>query len=563
MCAVAALGFLSAFGVFAAETPENGPAAGVPAEAAGVPAHAESARPALPDAVPEQADADSAPAATVPASDSISDSASASDSSRVSDSASDSASAAGGPVSGPAAEVSAKKVVVVPVRGEINSANSYIFRRGVKKAVAENADLLVLDVDTPGGELSVTFEIIGLIQKFPGETFSFVNPDAISAGAYISASAHKIFFAPAGKIGAAAVVSGSGQDVDKTMKMKIDSYLGALTKTFAKDEPRRAEVLRAMFDADYVLKVDGEILTDRNGDPVKAAGTLLTLTADEAMRPVGVPATPLFGAGIYESIPALLDAHFAGTPYTVETIEPLGLEVFAQAAAPFLPILLGLGVLLIFVEIKTPGFGIPGIGGIALIALYFAVQHAAGLAGFEGILLFAAGVVLIFVEIFLLPGVFVFAVAGLLCIVGSIFLSGIDFWQLPDGTIDVHWEMLSTPLEHLALALVTIFVAALLAWYLVPAKWFRDKIVLRSSVGEIDDARLLGARERVKNLPEIGAAGTAQTDFHPMGIVKIGEKRFEAVAADADEISRGDAVRVCGFRDFDLVVRKTDPDARG
>lgn len=469
----------------------------------------------------------------------------------------DSATASAVPEMPSAPAVPAKKAVVIPVHGEINSANCYIFRRGIKKALEENADVVVLDVDTPGGELATTFEIIDILQKFPNETLSFVNPDAISAGAYISAAAHRIYFAPAGKIGAAAVVSGSGEDVDKTMKMKIDSYLTALTKTFAKDDPRRGDVLRAMFDADYVLKIDGEILTDRNGDPVKPAGTLLTLTADEAMRPVGVPATPLLGAGIYPDVSALLDAHFAGAPYTVEIIEPLGLERFAQLAAPFLPILLGLGVLLIFIELKSPGFGVPGLCGIALIALYFALQHAAGLAGFEGILLFAVGVIFIFVEIFLLPGVFIFAVVGLLCIVGSIFLSGIDFWTLPDGTIDVHWEMLSTPIEHLGLAVATIFVAALLAWKLLPAKWFRDKIVLRGKVGEIDDTRLLGARERGKDLPKIGAAGTAQTDFHPMGIVEIEGRRFDAVAADSDSISFGDAVSVCGFRDFDLIVRKT------
>ena len=166
----------------------------------------------------------------------------------------------------------AKKIVVVPVLGEINNANWYIFRRGVKKALADNADILILDINTPGGELSLTLDYIDALQKFPGETLAFVNPDAISAGAYISGATQKIFFSPNGKIGATAVVTGDGTDVDKTMKMKIDSYLAALTKTFSKENPYRADVLRAMFDADYVLKINGEILKDRNGDPVNPAG---------------------------------------------------------------------------------------------------------------------------------------------------------------------------------------------------------------------------------------------------------------------------------------------------
>ena len=366
-----------------------------------------------------------------------------------------------------------KRVVVIPVHGEISKANWYLFRRGVKKAAEEKADAIVLDVNTPGGELAVTLDFIAALQKFPGETLAYVNPDAISAGAYISAAARKIYFSPDGKIGAAAVVSADGADAGKTMKMKIDSYLTALTKTLSKEDPRRADVLRAMFDADYVLKIDGKPLTDRNGDPVKPAGTLLTLTAEEAMRPIGNPATPLLGAGIAEDIPALLAAHFAGTPCSVERVEPLGLERLSQAAAPFLPVFLGLGMLLIFIEIKSPGFGVPGVCGVAAIGLYFALQHAAGLAGLEGVLLFAAGVALILAEVFLAPGVFVLALAGMLCILGGIFWGGVDIWRLPDGSIDFSWEMLSTPLEHLGLAVVTIVVAALLAWKFLPAKWFR------------------------------------------------------------------------------------------
>ena len=449
------------------------------------------------------------------------------------------------------------KIVVIPVHGEINKANWYIFRRGTKKAVEDNAAAIILDVNTPGGDLSVTLDYIAALQKFPGKTIAFVNPDAISAGAYISGAAEKIFFSPTGKIGAAAVVSGNGEDVDKTMKMKIDSYLSALTKTFSKENPRRADVLRAMFDSDYVLKIDGEVLKDKNGDPVKPAGTLLTLTADEAMLPVGTPASPLFGSGIYETLDTMLAAEFADTPYTVEKIEPLGLERLAQLATPFLPILLGLGMLLIFIEIKSPGFGVPGISGIILIGLYFALQHAAGLAGHEGVLLFLVGIVLLLVEIFLMPGIFVFAIAGLVCIVAGIFWSGVDFWRLPDGSYEFDRNMFSTPLEHLGIAVATIFTATLLAWKLLPAKWFRDKIVLRSRVGELEDSRVQGARSRDENLPEIGATGTALTDFRPLGIVKINEQQFEA-SAESGAIQRGDTISVVGFRDFELVVRKIE-----
>ncbi len=446
-----------------------------------------------------------------------------------------------------------KKVFVVPVHGEINTANFYIFRRGVKEALATGADAIVLDVNTPGGELSTTFEIIDALQKFPGETAAFVDPDAISAGAYISGATQKIYFSPNGKIGAAAVVSSNGTDVDKTMKQKIDSYMIALTKTFAKDDPFRADVLRAMMDSEYVLKIDGEVLTDKNGDPVKAVGTLLTLTADEAMRPVGAEARPLLGAGKFENLDEMLATEFPG--YAVEKLEPNGYEHIGQLAAPFAPALLGIGILLLFFEIKSPGFGVPGFIGIALVAAYFIFQNIAGLSGYEGFVIFLLGAVLLIVEIFFLPGVFVFAFAGIALMLAGLLWGSADIWPLPDGSFDISWRAFVAPLENLAVAAITIVVVGVLAYKLLPAKWVKNKIVLGSKIGVIESDSVRGARSRNGSLPAVGATGIALTEFRPMGIAEIGDSQYEA-SAESGSIEKGEKIIVVGTRDFEILVKK-------
>ncbi len=448
-----------------------------------------------------------------------------------------------------------KKVFVVPVQGEINSANLYIVRRGVKEALAAGADALVIDVNTPGGDLETTFTIIEMLQKFPGATAAFVNPDAISAGAYISGATQKIYFAPNGKIGAAAVVNSTGADVDKTMKQKIDSYLIALTKTFSKEDPLRANIIRAMMDSEYVLKINGEILTDENGDPVKAAGSLLTLTADEAMREIGSgdSARPLLGAGKFGDIDEMLAAAFPG--FVVEKIEPNGYERIGQFAAPIVPVLLGLGVLLLFFELKSPGFGAPGIIGIALIAAYFIFQHIAGLAGCEGLLISLLGAGLIAVEIFLMPGFFVFAIAGVLLLLVGLFWGSVDVWQMPDGSLDITWSSFLMPLENLFIAIATIVVAGILAYKFLPAKWVRDRIILGSKIGVIESEKFRGARSRSDSLPPVGTEGTALTEFRPMGIVEINGAQYEA-SAESGSIEKGEKIVVAGMRDFELIVKK-------
>ena len=125
------------------------------------------------------------------------------------------------------ASVTAVRVVVIPVKGEISDAQFYIIRHGLKKAIESQADFVVLDIKTPGGALDSTFQIMEALEKFPGHTIAYVDNEAMSAGAFVSAVTQEIWFAPDGVIGAAAPVQSTGQDVDATMKQKLVSYLKA------------------------------------------------------------------------------------------------------------------------------------------------------------------------------------------------------------------------------------------------------------------------------------------------------------------------------------------------
>ena len=95
------------------------------------------------------------------------------------------------------------KVYVIPVHGQIGSAQLYILRRGLKAAVEKGIDAVIIDIDTPGGELNTTLEMMKVLDRFKGETLTFVSNEAISAGVYISASTQDIYFAPKSVIGSA------------------------------------------------------------------------------------------------------------------------------------------------------------------------------------------------------------------------------------------------------------------------------------------------------------------------------------------------------------------------
>jgi len=407
------------------------------------------------------------------------------------------------------------KVVVIPIREQIAKPELYILRRGLKSAIDNKVDTIVLDINTPGGRVDVTFEILKALQKFPGKTVAYVNSEAISAGALISAGTDEIYFAPDGVIGAAAPVNGDGTDIEDTMKSKVLSYLKARVRTVTEDKGHRSEVISAMIDAEYELKIGDEI--------IKPKGELLSLTAREAVKEYGDPAKPLLGAGIAENIDALLDQLHGAGNYSVDRLEITWSEKIAQYLTGLAPILMAAGMLLLFIEFKTPGFGFFGIGGGVLLAIVFFGHFVAGLSGHEPALFFALGVLLVVIEIFFFPGSIAFGVTGAGLMLGSLVWSMADLW--PSEPIAFSGEIFVGPLVSVLTGVVLAVVIFLLIMRFLPNGGLWGKMVLDAAVGgEPVDFRIFGNEGGTL----IGQTGLAVTALFPSGQVEIGGRRYEA-----------------------------------
>jgi len=274
-------------------------------------------------------------------------------------------------------------VYVLPVQGQITTPTFYILNRGLKMAQENGIRTVVIDMNTPGGGLGPTIEIMEALSRFDGEVYTFIDPEAISAGAFISIATDRIYFSPDAIIGAAEAVASTGQEIPEGMQRKINSYIQAKVRSMTEDYRYRSDVMRAMSDPNYELKIGDKVL--------KKEGELLSLTASEAVEKYGEPPEALLGAGIYDSIEDMLDAVIGTDAYEIRSFEVTWSEHLAHYLNVISPLLLGAGMLLLFVEFKTPGFGIFGIGGIILLAVVFISSHIAGLAGYEAILIFFQG----------------------------------------------------------------------------------------------------------------------------------------------------------------------------
>jgi len=433
-------------------------------------------------------------------------------------------------------------VYIIPITDAISKPNLYILRRGLKEAIENQVDMVILDMDTPGGRVDYTIEMMEMLAKFEGITATYVNDDAISAGSFIAAATQEIYFAPQGKMGASAVIQGGGQDVPETARMKIESYLRANIRVITEDYPYRSDVIRAMLDADFELKIGDEV--------IKPEGELLTLTAREAMQEYGDPASPLLGSGIFDTIEDLLDARFDAGQYEIRDFHLTYSEELAKWMSTFAPALMGIGLLLLFLEFKTPGFGIFGIGGIVLLALFFASQYIAGLAGNEAILIFALGILLVLVEIFFFPGSIIFAVAGLVMIFGSLLWAMVDIW--PNQPIKLSPELFAEPLVNMIFGISIAVAGALICSRFFKGSFLERRLVLSHTVGGGSQTI---SKERSASLPKAGSEGVAVTDLFPSGLVEIKGVRYDARSA-LTSIDRGATVRVVKTADFGLVVEE-------
>jgi membrane-bound serine protease (ClpP class) len=412
------------------------------------------------------------------------------------------------------------RVVVIPVRDQIAEPILYVIRRGLKSAIEQDADLVVLDMKTPGGSLGTTFEILEAIGKFEGATATFVNDEAISAGAFISAMTDDIYFA---------------------MRMKIVSYLKARIRAISEGHTFRGQVISAMIDSDYELKIGEEVLKEK--------GELLSLTATEASKTYGDPAEPLLAAGIYDSIDDLLVGLFGTTGYSVEKLETTWSEDFAAFLNSISPLLLGLGLLGLYIEFKTPGFGIFGVGGGLCLGLVFLGNYTAGLSGHEPALFFGLGVLLILVELIFFPGIIIAALSGVMLMLGSLIWSMADLW--PNEPISFSGDVFVGPLQNMGMGFVVSIILMILFLRFIPKGWFWDRMILVAAAGVKNAQARAVAASQIQSL--VGKEGFAATDLYPSGQIEIDGARFEA-KAELGVIDAGRRVRVRRQGEFALIV---------
>lgn len=411
------------------------------------------------------------------------------------------------------AQANEEVVYIAPLENTVEDGLYAFLDRAISVAEENGAAAIIFRINTPGGVVSSAEKIGKLFSETSVETIAWVDNRALSAGAFISLNADKIYMSPGSTMGAAAIITGSGNAANE----KAQSAWLAAMESAAEKNGRDPSFAMAMADASIELPKG-----------MVSEGSLLTLTENSASE-VG------YSEGTVNNLDELL-AKIELENAEVRNVE----ETFVEKLARFLtnpiiiPILLTIGLLGLVIELFSPGFGIPGFIGITSLSLYFFGHTIAGLAGYEVLLLFIIGLIFIILEFFV-PGGIIGSI-GLIAVIGSLFMAA------DNNTL--------IAVSLLIAVMVSLTVSILLVKVFNKNMKFFKKMVLRDATTTEE-----GYVSNVNRVELLGKIGTALTPLRPAGIAYIDDERVDVVTEGSfiDQDSDVVVVKVEGSR---IVVRE-------
>ncbi len=402
------------------------------------------------------------------------------------------------------AQAQTPHILLLGVNGIINPVKHRYISRALDQAVEDRSVMVVIELDTPGGLLSSTRDIVQLLLDSPVPVAVYVSPQgarAGSAGTFITAAANFAVMAPGTNIGAATPVSSTGGDLEETLASKIENDAAALIRSIAQERGRNEDKLEetvrkaASFTAketvefnmvDFIAEDLDDLLAQVDGLEVEtSAGTRTLDTLDIEPR--------RFGKNILESF----------------------LEVISDPNVSF--ILLTLGGLGLVIELFNPGLIAPGVvGTICLLLAFLAAGNLP--VNWAGVVFVLLAVVLALIETQVLG----FGILGVGSIISFVLGGLLLFSQFGDKSatlpeVSVNLWLLGGMAAILGLVLL----------YVVRTI-YRSRMATPESTGPA----------------LLGASGVVAIDLAPRGRVRFGDETWTAVSQDGTVIPQGESVMV-------------------
>lgn len=426
-------------------------------------------------------------------------------------------------------EEDVKTIFVVKLRGDVNPVMNRYTKLALEEAKAIEADVVLLDMDTYGGAVNDADDIRTRILNFDLPIHVFINKNAASAGALISIACDSIYMAPGSSFGASTVVDQQG----KVVPEKYQSFMRSKMRSTAEAKGRDPEIAAGMV---------GKELSSEKAE-------VISFTPKEAVEND-------YCEGIVSSIDELIIEQLDISNYRVVEFELSTTEQvihwFLSPAVKSILVMLILGGL--YLELQSPGVGLPlGVALIA-VALYFVPSYLHGFLGVWELAIFFIGVALLLVEVFVLPG---FGVAGILGII--MMITGLVMSMLNNDGFNFDFVSMQEVINAFTVVMVSLIGAALMmlfgGTFITKSAFFRKLSLTDTITGKTTISTYSEGKPSITATSFVGKTGIAYTDLKPSGKILIDDELYDGQAGSG-YIEKDSEIRIVSDKGVSFKVKK-------
>lgn len=413
-----------------------------------------------------------------------------------------------------AAQSGQQLVLVMNANGPIEPAMQDYIERGIQTANQRNAEALIIQLNTPGGDIQSLTNIITDIRASDVPVVIYVAPNgamAGSAGALVTMAGHVAAMAPEAAIGASSPVGSGGQDLSTTEKAKTSQIMKATIRPLV--EPRGPEATQLAQD----MIDNAKAVSAREAKQANLIDFIAPSIGDLLKQMDGFKVTTADGAHTLHTANAATEA------IDMSLIEQI---LFILTDANFVFILLSLGVLALQIELSHPGAWLPGFTGVVCLALAI---YGLGLlpVNWFGLIFVATAFVLFILDI-KAPTHGALTAAG----VASFIVGALVLFNSPGVP---QFQRVSVPLVFAVGISIGLLFAGILTY------------ALRAQHAPLQTG--------VESL--VGRTGVARSNIALAGEVQVASELWSAEAAPGSEkIRKGDTIEVVEVEGLRLKVRK-------
>ena len=428
-------------------------------------------------------------------------------------------------------------VYKIDIKKEIDHTTRIYLNKGLAEAQSLGADAVLIHLNTYGGLVDAADSMRTAILYNPIPVYVFIDNNAASAGALISVACKKIYMRKGASIGAATVVSQTGEK----MPDKYQSYMRAMMRATA--EAHGCDTLINGRDTTYKWFRDPHIAEAMVDDRINIpnlidSGKVLTFTTEEAIKHG-------FCEGIAETPDEVITKHLQYDNYEIVSYKPSWVDNMKGFLMS--PIFQSLLIMIIiggiYFELQTPGIGFPSAAALIAAILYFAPLYIEGLAANWEIIVFFIGLILVVVELFVFPGIGIAGISGTILIITGLtlaLLNNVNFDFEPVESIEIGRALITV------LVGITVGFGAML--------WMTDRI---GAKGLLRQVALTADLEMSVSTPVltalVGKAGIAATVLRPSGKVIIDGVYYDGIS-ESGFIEKGAPVTVVRFENAQVYV---------